>query len=263
MLPAHAVERLTFVGIGTDGTQTMGKHLDKLIFRKVRDANLKYNLVEDGDRIVAAMSGGKDSFTMLYYLDLLRKYTPLRFDIVPLYLDLGWDNDITTQKALCRELGMDLKVESTNIGRVVFQERQEKNPCALCSNLRRGSMNRIARELGCTKVALGHHLDDAVHTLFMSILFEGRYRLFKPLTYLDRSGITLIRPLIYVQEREIRSFIQSRNLEPVVNRCPADNKTRRSEVSRLLDIMEEQQPGIRRQFLAAIENVDQDSLWQS
>lgn len=240
----------------------MSKRLNKLIFRKVRDANLKYRLIEDGDRIAVAMSGGKDSFTLLYYLNLLRRYTPLRFEIIPLYLDLGWDNDISELEKLCRDLGMDLHIESTSIGHVVFRQREENNPCGLCSNLRRGCMNRVAVEMGCNKVALGHHLDDAVHTLFISVLYEGRFRLFKPLTYLDRTGITLIRPLIYVQEKEIRSFIASMQWAPVVNRCPADNNTKRSEVSLLLDMMEENHPGIRRQFLAAIENVDHDSLWQ-
>lgn len=239
----------------------MGKRLNKLIFRKVRDANLKYRLVEDGDRIAAAMSGGKDSLTMLYFLDLLRRFTPLQFEIVPIYIDLGWQNDALPLFDFCRELGSNLVTEHTNIGRVVFDLRQEKNPCALCSNLRRGCMSRVARAQRCNKIALGHHLDDVVHTLFMSILYENRYKVFKPSTYLDRSDITLIRPLIYVKEGEIISFIDSMGLKPVHNHCPADGSTKRNEVKDTLDLLEQRHPGARQSFLSALEKVDQESLW--
>ncbi|MEN6389556.1 MAG: ATP-binding protein [Syntrophomonas sp.] len=239
----------------------MGKRLNKLIFRKVRDANLKYHLVEDGDRIAAAMSGGKDSLTMLYFLDLLRRFTPLKFDIVPVYIDLGWQNETAPLFDFCQQLGYNLVTEYTNIGRVVFDLRQEKNPCALCSNLRRGCMSRVARAHRCNKVALGHHLDDVVHTLFMSILYESRYKVFKPSTYLDRSDITLIRPLIYVKESEIINFVDSMGLKPVFNRCPADGSSKRSEVQQTLDLIEQRHPGARQSFLSALENVDRESLW--
>lgn len=239
----------------------MGKRLNKLLFRKVRDANLGYHLVEDGDRVAAAMSGGKDSCAMLYFLHLLRLYTPLRFDIIPIYIDLGWNNNIESLRSLSQELDLRLVVEHTNIGRVVFEHRKEKNPCALCSNLRRGALSRVAREQGCNKIALGHHLDDVVHTLFMSILYEGRYKVFKPLTYLDRSDIYLIRPLIYVREAEIESFMSYMGFQPTVNKCPADGQTKRGEVQHLLDTMEEIHPGARQQFLAALERVDTESFW--
>lgn len=239
----------------------MGKRLNKLIFRKVRDANLKYRLVEDGDRIAAALSGGKDSLTMLYFLNLLRRFTPLQFEIVPLYIDLGWNNHTAYLFDFCRELGLNPVTEHTNIGRVVFDLRQEKNPCALCSNLRRGCLSRIAGTQGCNKIALGHHLDDVVHTLFMSILYEGRYKVFKPSTYLDRSDITLIRPLIYVKEAEIISFVESMGLKPMINLCPADKSSKRSDVQHTLDLLEELHPGARQNFLAALENVDRESFW--
>ena len=125
----------------------------KIIFRKVRDANLKYHLIENGDRVAVGLSGGKDSFTMLYFLDLLQKHTPLLFEIVPIYVDLGWENEIDSLEDFCTSLGMELIVEKTNIGRVVFETRKEQNPCSLCSNLRRGAMNRVAKRYNCNKVA--------------------------------------------------------------------------------------------------------------
>lgn len=239
----------------------MGKRLNKLIFRKVRDANLKYRLVENGDRVAAAMSGGKDSLTMLYFLDLLRRFTPLQFDIVPVYIDLGWQNDTAPLFDFCRQLGLEMVTEHANIGRVVFDLRQENNPCALCSNLRRGCMSRVARTRRCNKIALGHHLDDVVHTLFMSILYESRYKVFKPSTYLDRTGITLIRPLIYVKESQIVNFVDSMGLKPVYNRCPADGSSKRSKVQQTLDLIEDRHPGARQSFLSALENIDRESFW--
>jgi tRNA 2-thiocytidine biosynthesis protein TtcA len=239
----------------------MNQRRSKLIFRKVRDANLKYHLVENGDRIAVAMSGGKDSLALLYFLDMLLKYTPLRFEILPIYLDLGFGNQTAPLVDFCQQLGYELREEKSNIGRVVFDTRQESNPCALCANLRRGAIHRLARREGCNKVALGHHLDDAVHTLMLSILFQGRFQLFKPLTYLDRMDITLIRPLVYVSERDIALFIAGMGFSPVQNLCPASGYTRRSDVADLLDEMEKRFPGARRQLLKSIENADPNSFW--
>ena len=239
----------------------MSRRRTKLIFKKIRDANLKYHLVENGDRVAVAMSGGKDSLALLYFLDLLLKHTPLRFEIRPIYLDLGFGNQTDPLLEFCQQLGYDLLEEKSNIGRVVFDLREEPNPCALCANLRRGAIHRLARREGCNKVALGHHLDDAVHTLMLSILFQGRFQLFKPLTYLDRMDITLIRPLVYVSERDIQLFVEGMGFSPVQNFCPASGNTRRSDVSELLDEMERRFPGARRQLLKSIENVDPNSFW--
>lgn len=239
----------------------MSKNLSKSIFRKVRNANLKYHLIEDGDRVAVGLSGGTDSTILLYFLSLLKKYTPLNFDIIPVYLDLGWDNDTNTLEVFCKSLGLTLIIEETHIGYVVFEARHEKNPCSLCSNMRRGALNRVAKDCSCNKVALGHHLDDAVDTLFMSILFEGRYHLFKPWTYLDRMDITVIRPLIYVAKKEIEAMISSLAITPVKNLCPADGYTKRDEIKLLLGDIEAKYPDIRKKFLSSIENVDAGSFW--
>ena len=151
----------------------MSQRRIKHMFKQLRDASLKYKLIEDGDRILAGISGGKDSLTMLYLLTLVQKYTPVSFTLYPVMLDMGWGEDHQAIADYCESLGLKLRVEYTHIGRIVFEHRREKNPCSLCSNLRHGALNRIAKSLGCNKVALGHHMDDAVHTFFLSMLFEG------------------------------------------------------------------------------------------
>ncbi|MGI5921528.1 MAG: tRNA 2-thiocytidine biosynthesis TtcA family protein [Syntrophomonadaceae bacterium] len=241
----------------------MGKKNEKLIFKKVRDANLKYNLIENGDKIAVGLSGGKDSITMLYFLCLLKKYTPLEFELLPIVVDLGWENDNSHLTDLCASLDLPILVEKTNIGHIVFKAREETNPCSLCANLRRGALNRVAKNNGCNKVALGHHLDDVVNTLFLSMLFEGRFNVFKPKTYLDRTDLTVIRPLIYVEEKHIRTFIKEYSFPPIINKCPADGKTRRSEIAELLNTIEARYPNARKNFLSSIENVGPDCFWHS
>jgi len=237
------------------------KKLDKRIFGKIRKANLKYKLIENGDRVAVGVSGGKDSMALLYYLKLLKKYTPLDFDILPIYLDLGWNNRLDSLQEFCRRLELPLIIKSTNIGTIVFEARKEKSPCSLCSNLRRGALNRAAKEANCNKVALGHHMDDVVDTLLMSILYEGRYHVFKPKTYLDRTDLYVIRPLIYVSEREIMQFIAENHVEPVKNLCPADGVTKRSEIKAMVSKLKLLYPDIAEKFVSSLEKVDAGSFW--
>lgn len=231
------------------------------MFKQVRDASLKYHLIEEGDRILAAISGGKDSLTMLYFLTLVQTYTPVKFVIEPVMLDMGWDEDHSAVADYCQTLGLELRVEHAGIGRIVFENRREKNPCALCANLRRGALNRIARDLGCNKVALGHHMDDAVHTFFLSMLFEGRFHVFKPSTYLDRMDVTMIRPLVYVAEADINKVAASLQLPIMTSRCPASGQTKRDEVKQVLDMIEARFPGARQRFLSSLENAAPDTFW--
>lgn len=239
----------------------MSQRRIKHIFKQVRDASLKYHLIEDGDRILAAVSGGKDSLTMLYFLTLVQKYTPVQFSIEAVLLDMGWEEDHQGVTDFCKQLGLDLRVEHTSIGRIVFENRREKNPCALCSNLRRGALNRIAKDLGCNKVALGHHRDDAVHTFFLSMLFEGRFHVFKPSTYLDRMDITMIRPLVYVAESDIEKLSASLQMPVMTSLCPASGQTKRDEVKEVLEIIEARFPGARQRFLSSLENAAPDTFW--
>lgn len=240
----------------------MSKRLIKKIFKHVRDANLKYKLIEPGDHVAVGLSGGKDSLTLLYFLWLLDHYTPVKFQISPIHIDLGWEMDLNPLHEFCQRLGCQMQVENTNIGQIVFETRQEANPCSLCANLRRGALNNAAKRQGCNKVALGHHMDDVVNTLFLSMLYENRFGVFKPLTYLDRVDITVVRPLIYVEERDIDLFIHSAEIQVVKNLCPADKVSKRHEISQLLDKMETEHPGAKRSILHSIENVNQNSFWK-
>lgn len=239
----------------------MSNRRTRIIFKKVRNANLKYKLIENGDRVTAGISGGKDSLTMLYFIALLKKYTPLDFAIYPVYLDLGWENNTDIITDFCASLDLSLIIEKTNIGEVVFKARNEKNPCSLCANLRRGAINRVAKSIGCNKVSLGHHMDDVVNTMFLSMIYESRFNVFKPRTYLDRMDLTVIRPLVYVEERDIELFVESMDIKISKNKCPADGKTKRDEISLLLADIEERYPGVKKHFLKSIENVGPDSFW--
>lgn len=233
------------------------------MFKQVRDASLKYKMIEAGDRIVAALSGGKDSMAMLYFLVLVRDYSQVDYSIHPVLLDMGWGEDFTPLIDYCASSGLTLRVEKTHIGRMVFENRQEKNPCSLCANLRRGALNRVAKELGCNKVALGHHMDDAVDTLFLGMLFEGRFHVFKPSTYLDRMDVTLIRPLVYVSESDIEKCVASLKLPVIASGCPASPTNKRNEIKPVLDIIENQFPGARRRFLASLEGAAPDCFWST
>lgn len=241
----------------------MSKKLNKLVFKQLRDANLKYKLIEDGDIVAVGMSGGKDSSVLLYLLDLLKKYTPLSFELKPIYIDLGWDNEVEPLSSYCQSLNYNLHIEPTNIGQIVYDIRQEKNPCSLCANLRRGALNNTAKKLGCNKVALGHHLDDVVTTMFLSMLYEHRYHIFKPKTYLDRVDITLVRPMIYIEEKDIIRLSESLDIRIIENKCPVDGLTKRTEIAELVNMIEEQHQGAKKKILKSIENIKPESFWQN
>lgn len=230
----------------------MGR-LEKEIFTKVKRANLKYNLIEDGDRIAVGLSGGKDSMVLLHALGMLQKYTPLRFDVIAITIDLGLGADYGSLKAYCTSQSIPMIVEPTNIGRIVFIDRREENPCSLCANLRRGALNRVAKACGCNKVALAHHLDDAVTTFFMSMAFEGQLRSFKPATYLTRVELTVIRPLVYVPEKTIIKLCHQLNPPVIANLCPAVGKTKRALIQEWIDLLEKSNPRTKQRFLTALE----------
>ncbi|MDO4540403.1 MAG: ATP-binding protein [Syntrophomonadaceae bacterium] len=241
----------------------MSQRLNKLLFSRMRDVNLRYGLISDGDRIAVGMSGGKDSMALLSLLLRFRRYTPLQFTLTPVCLDLGFGNDISELMDYCRQQSLELIVHPTDIAEIVFELRQEQNPCALCAHLRRGALNRIAKELSCNKVALGHHLDDVVNTWLLSLLYEGQFHVFRPKTWLDRREITVIRPLVYIEEELLKRYVEEEGLKPVINRCPADGGSKRAEVSALLEQLASSYPDIRHRILSAIEHADHNSFWIS
>ena len=194
-----------------------------------------YHMISEGDRIAVGVSGGKDSLTLLVLLAELRKYYPKRFELEALTVDMGLDGmDFSPVAALCAQLDVPYTCKHTQIGPIIFDYRKEKNPCSMCAKMRRGALNDLIAEHGFNKVALGHHFDDAAETFLMSLLYEGRIGCFEPVTYLSRTGITQIRPMLYVGEQAIAHFAERYELPVVHNVCPADKHTKRQEVKELI-----------------------------
>lgn len=222
-----------------------------------------YHMIEEGDRIAVGVSGGKDSLTLLTALTGLRRFYPQKFEVVAITLEMGYeDMDFTPVQELCDRLDVPYIRIPTQIKQIVFDVRQEENPCSLCAKLRRGALHEAALAAGCKKVALGHHFDDVVETYMLSLMYEGRISCFKPVTYLDRADITLIRPLIYAPEHYIRSFAARQNLPIVHNPCPADGNTKRQEVKDMLKAMEKENRGLRDRIFGAIQRYPLDG-WKA
>lgn len=222
----------------------------------MRSAMDHYDMVQDGDVIAVGVSGGKDSVALLYCLAQMRRYYPKKFEVIGLTLDPGFEGreaDYSPIEKMCEELGVRYVVDRTNIGHVVFETRDEKNPCSLCANLRRGRLHTLAKELGCNKIALGHHKDDAVNTFFMNLLDLGVIDCFKPVTYLSRKDLTMIRPLVFTPEQEIINAVNRQGLPVVKSECPIDHKTERAGVDALVKELEEQYPGLRQKIIGAIQ----------
>lgn len=218
-----------------------------------------YHMIEAGDRIAVGVSGGKDSLTLLAALAGLRRFYPKPYEVVAITLEMGYtDMDFAPVQALCDTLEVPYIRIPTQIKQIVFDIRKEENPCSLCAKLRRGALHEAAIQAGCRKVALGHHFDDVVETYLLSLMYEGRISCFKPVTYLDRVGVTLIRPLLYTPEYFIRSFAQRQSLPIVHNPCPADGNTKRQEVKDLLRELEKQNRGVRERIFGAIQRYPLD-----
>ena len=230
----------------------MWRKLNKPLLAKIRRASREYGLIQPYDKIAVGLSGGKDSTVMLYALSVLQKTLPIPFELHGISLDVGWDNDYELVGQYCRELGVPFHLEKTQIGRIVYEERKESSPCSLCANMRRGAINNIAKQLGCNKVALGHHLDDALETFLMSLVFEGRMHTFSPRTYLSRADITVIRPMIYVYEKDIISVAGKLDLPVVPNNCPADGITKRTTMKEEMARFEAMNSTVRERMLNAI-----------
>lgn len=235
-----------------------GDIIMKRMLGLARKAIQDYGMIAPGDRIAVGVSGGKDSLTLLYTLSKLREFYPVPFDLVAVTLDLCAEGggrepgDFTAVRVLCDKLGVPYVVVPTNITHIVFDLRREKNPCSLCAKLRRGALNRTALEQGCNKVALGHHLDDAVETFMMNLMHGSRLACFEPVTELTRTGLTLIRPLTYVTEGEIKSFARRLELPVAKNPCPADGNTERERTKLLLRRMDKECKGIKFRVFSAI-----------
>ena len=225
----------------------------KKIVSLTRRAIEDYAMIDEGDKIAVGVSGGKDSLALLKALSELSGYYPKKFTVCAVSLDIGYNADFTQIRKLCEDLGVEYKIKQTNIKEIVFDIRHETNPCSLCAKMRRACLNKAAIELGANKVALGHHNDDVLETFMLSLMYEGRIHCFSPVTYLDKTGITVLRPMIYVRERDIRGAARKYAFPVVSNPCPADGETKREYMKDLIRRLEkETYPGIRKRLFTAV-----------
>ena len=215
-----------------------------------------YRMIEPGDRIAVGVSGGKDSLTLLTLLAALREYVPYSYDLTAITIDMGLGGmDFSPVARLCERLGVPYSRVETEIGPIIFEHRKENNPCSLCAKMRRGALNQALLEQGFSKVALGHHYDDAVETFLMSLLFEGRIGCFEPVTYLDRTGVTQIRPMLYLTEGMVRTFAAEHDLPVVHNLCPADKHTKRQEIKELVAVLSKTYPDLKARVFGAMQRL--------
>ncbi len=215
-----------------------------------------YHMIEPNDRIAVGVSGGKDSLTLLVLLAALREYYPQPFELAAVTIDMGLPGmDFSGVAALCERLNVPFHTVKTEIGPIIFDYRKEKNPCSMCAKMRRGALNQELLRLGFSKVALGHHYDDAVETFLMSLLFEGRLSCFQPVTYLDRTGVTQIRPMLYLTEGMVRNFAAREGLPVVHNNCPADKHTKREEIKQLIEQLQATYPDLKTKIFGAMQRL--------
>ena len=236
------------------------KHILSLARRAVDD----YAMIEEGDKIAVGISGGKDSLTLLCALSQLRLFYPKKFELVAISVDMGFEGaDFSQIEELCRRLDVKYHVVPTQISKIIFEARKESNPCSLCAKMRRGALHSAAVELGCNKVALGHHFDDVVETFMLNLFYEGRLGCFQPVTYLSRMNITLIRPMIYMPEKDVRYFTSKVNLPIMKSLCPEDGNTEREEMKKLLSELERKNRGLRYRIFGAIQRGEIDGFHQA
>ena len=212
-----------------------------------------YNMISPGDRIAVGVSGGKDSLVLLKLLAGLREY--MNFEVEAITIDMGLGMDYSGIEAMCREVGVPYTIVKTEIAPIIFDYRKEKNPCSMCSKMRRGALNQALLDRGMNKLALGHHYDDAVETFVMNLLFEGRIGCFQPVTNLDRTGIIQIRPMLYIHEKTVDSFAKRYELPVVENRCPVDKQTKREEVKALVYKLSSDYPDLKERIFGAMQRL--------
>lgn len=214
-----------------------------------------YQLIDDGDKIAVGISGGKDSLTLIYALHGLKLFYPKKFDMIAVTVDLGFEGfDLSKIQTLCLNMSIPYEIVKSDIGKIIFEDRKETNPCSLCAKMRKGALNQAVKELGCNKVAYAHHRDDIIETMLLSLLFEGRFYSFSPKTYLDRMDLTVIRPMMYVQEADVIGFQHKYDLPVAKNPCPADGNTKREYVKNLVRQLNLENPGVKERMFTAVIN---------
>ena len=234
----------------------------KRVLSYTRRAVDDYEMIHEGDKVAVGISGGKDSLTLLCALADLKKFYPKKFDLCAITVDMGFETpmDFSKIQSLCDELGVPYHVTKTEIAKIIFDVRKESNPCSLCAKMRRGVLHNTAKELGCNVVALGHHFDDVVDTFMLNLFFEGRLGCFQPVTYLSRADLHLIRPMIYMPEKDVRYFAAKVDLPVIKSPCPADGNTQREEINKLIGDLDRKHKGLRYRIFGAIQRGEIDGF---
>lgn len=234
----------------------MIQKLLSLMRRAIND----FDMIHSGDKIAVGVSGGKDSLALLQLLCAYQKFSEHAFELCAVTVDMGFaDSDFSPVERFCEELGVNYRREKTDIAEIIFDVRKEKNPCSLCAKMRRGALNSVINEMGYNKLALGHHKNDVVDTFMLSLMFEGRLSTFQPVSYMSRSDVTLIRPLVYISEREIAGL--AKTLPVCKNPCPADKRSQREEMKKLLKDVAVKYPDVSDRIANAVMHPDRYNLW--
>lgn len=230
------------------------------LLSKARKAIQDFDMIQENDKIAVGLSGGKDSLTLLHILKNYQRFSPQKFELIAITLNPGGVDNSPLYK-LCKELNVEFHEVQTDIKEIVFDIRKEKNPCSLCANLRRGALNGTAKKLGCTKVALGHHKDDAIETFLMSMIYEGRVSSFSPKSTMDKQNITIIRPMIYIEEYMTKKATKEYNYPVIKNPCPADGLTKRQDIKELVAKLNKEIPGSKKNIFGALNNSEKLFIW--
>ena len=228
----------------------------QMLMSRMRAAMERYDMIAPGDRVAVGVSGGKDSLALLKGLAELRRFYPVPFEVVALTADPGFfgkEADYSAVQALCDELGVEYIIRRTELYHVIFETRKESNPCSLCARMRRGILHDMTKAAGCDKLALGHHMDDAAETFMMNLLSGGTIGSFRPVTYLSRKDLTMIRPMIFATEKEVASAARRENLPIVKSPCPMDKTSERQKVKELIASLEKDYPNLRGKITGAMQ----------
>lgn len=224
------------------------------ILSYMRKAIEEYNMIEENDKIAVCLSGGKDSITLLHAFKALQRFYPKKFELIAISINPGFEFfDTTLLQNLCDNLEIPLFIEKTHAKEIVFDIRKEKNPCSLCANLRRGAINSVAVREGCNKIALGHNQDDVLETFLLNLFYTGNIGTFSPVSHMDRTGITLIRPLVYTPEKETKRFVKKNNLTVMPKVCPMDGTSKREDMRLMIFSLQKNIPMIRANLFGAIQ----------
>ena len=230
------------------------------LLSKTRQAINDFNMINDNDKIAVGLSGGKDSVTLLHILKNYQKFSPQKFELIAITLNPGGVDNGPLHE-LCKKLDVPFYEIQTDIAKIVFDIRKEKNPCSLCAKLRRGALNDAAMKLDCTKVALGHHKDDAVETFVMAMFYEGRVNCFSPKSYMEKYNLSIIRPMVYIDEYMIKKTVKDNGYPIIKNPCIADGHTKRQEVKELIKNLQGTFPNLKEKLFSSLNNSQQLFIW--